>query len=518
MSNPIYALWGKENEKAVEESHVVKLISSMMGVNISDDIWSGYVEPSTTSESGELREILEKYIAKERISFEPAIRMKHSVGMGGADYARILDGGDLKIVDAVIFPNESETAGLLRAREKKIQIIVHGGGTSVTGSTLLKKNREYLVSLDTSNMNFINVDPVNMIIEVGAGVPGPKAEEEAEKFGLTLGNFPESFYYSTVGGWISTNAAGQESNRYGKTKDMVIGVRMETPIGTFEDRITPGESAFFKVSDIAVGSEGNFGVITRAWMRLNPKPKKLFFSSYIFPTFEDGIKSMMRRITDGHVPMILRLSDDVESSLYLAGANDNIGTKFFKRYIDWRMKGKIGSLLIVVSDNKEDIDFKGGIKLGSLPAKYWYKERYSRPYIYNKLLKMGIIAETVETSAKWSLVNEIYESTREVFRETSSKMKIRSILMCHASHEYATGSALYFTFLFHTPENKEETVYSLRDAIVKNIILKGGSISHHHGIGTIQSKFLPDYKGNTIELIRAVKRFLDPDGILGPGL
>ncbi|MEM0312128.1 MAG: FAD-linked oxidase C-terminal domain-containing protein, partial [Thermoplasmatales archaeon] len=91
-------------------------------------------------------------------------------------------------------------------------------------------------------------------------------------------------------------------------------------------------------------------------------------------------------------------------------------------------------------------------------------------------------------------------------------------LMCHASHEYATGSALYFTFLFHTPENKEETVYSLRDAIVKNIILKGGSISHHHGIGTIQSKFLPDYKGNTIELIRAVKRFLDPDGILGPGL
>ncbi|MGC8618647.1 MAG: FAD-binding oxidoreductase [Thermoplasmata archaeon] len=518
MSNSAYILWGREGETEDGDYALVALISRKMGLSSTEEIWSGFADHEGLSASSELDEILGRYVAKERVSFDPEIRIKHSIGMGGVDYARILDGGKIRIVDAVIFPNEEETAKILRSREKDIEILVYGGGTTVTGGVSPPGRRKYSVSLDTSNLNFLRVDLENLVMEVGGGVTGPRAEEEASKFGLTLGNFPESFYYSTVGGWISTNAAGQESNRYGKTRDMVIAVRMETPIGRFEDRVTPGESAFFKVSDLAVGSEGNFGVVTRAWMRLNPKPSKLYFRAYIFPSFHEGLLSLRKRFSSGVSPIISRLSDDVETSLYLAAAGDSMAVRLFRKYVSGRMHGKEGSLLVVVSDKKEHLHFEGGVSIGSLPAKYWYRERYSRPFMYNRMLKTGIVAETIETSAKWSQLGEIYDSTKKVFDETISSMGIKALLMCHSSHQYLTGSVLYFTFLFYAEDNREEKLYAIRDALLRNIITRGGSISHHHGIGTIHSKFLAEYKGNALSIIREIKRYLDPDRILGVGL
>jgi len=517
MGNAAYLLWGNEGEGLREKSDFVKIITGKMGTGTLNEIWSGYVDPGDLPRSEELAQILEKYVAEDRISFDPAIRVKHSIGMGGADYARILDGGLGRIVDAVIFPNEEEVSNILRSGERSIEIVIYGGGTSVTGGVTPQGKKKYSVSLDTSNLNFLKVDPSNLIIEVGAGVAGPKAEEEATRFGLTLGNFPESFYFSTIGGWISTNAAGQESNRYGRTRDMVIGVKMETPVGGFEDKVTPGESAFFKVADIAVGSEGNFGVVTRAWLRLSPRPGRLYYRTYMFPSFRDGLLSLRRSFSSGIKPMISRLSDDVETSLYLDSAGDSLLVRVFRRYVSARMHGRDGSMLVVVSEKRDDLNFQGGINIGAIPAKYWYRERYLRPLVYNSLLKMGIVAETIETSAKWDLLGEIYDSSRKIFEEIVNDMRINAILMCHASHQYLTGSVLYFTFLFHTEKNREEKLREIRDALLKNIISKGGALSHHHGIGTLQNKFLADYKGSTLSLIRELKNYFDPNGMLGVG-
>jgi len=215
--------------------------------------------------------------------------------------------------------------------------------------------------------------------------------------------------------------------------------------------------------------------------------------------------------------MISRLSDDVETSLYLDSAGDSLLVRVFRRYVSARMHGRDGSMLVVVSEKRDDLNFQGGINIGAIPAKYWYRERYLRPLVYNSLLKMGIVAETIETSAKWDLLGEIYDSSRKIFEEIVNDMRINAILMCHASHQYLTGSVLYFTFLFHTEKNREEKLREIRDALLKNIISKGGALSHHHGIGTLQNKFLADYKGSTLSLIRELKNYFDPNGMLGVG-
>ncbi len=518
MDSGLYSLWGDEKQEYHMNQKLLKYIRDKVGLKEDRVIWNGYYKTDGISSSSELNQILTSCISAGNISFDPKDRLRHSIGRSGADYIRLMEGNVNAVVDAVVYPTEDEIRCLLQSRRKDLEIIPFGGGTSVTGGVSPSGTRKFSVCMDLERLDAIEVDRNNNILEAGAGVKGPRLEEELSKHGLTLGNFPESFHYSTLGGWIATNAAGQESNRYGKLREMVLGLRMESPLGTFQDRIVPGESAFFRLADIAVGSEGSFGIVTKAWLKVHRKPERLYYSSYIFKSFEDGIEALRVKFTDDEVPMISRLSDEDETDLSIMGIEDTFLTNIFKRYIGFRTHNVPGSILIAVSDRKDEITFDGGIGLSSIPAKFWERERYSRPLMYNELLKRGIVAETIETSAEWSKLNEIHGSTRKRFQETVEELNISGMILCHSSHQYVTGSALYFTFLFYSDKNREQVLKKIRDAIMDNIISSGGSISHHHGIGTIQSRHIRDYKGNLYDLTRKVKSEFDPESTLVPGI
>ncbi|MCL6003414.1 MAG: FAD-binding oxidoreductase [Thermoplasmatales archaeon] len=518
MGNQMYALWGDENIEYEMNRTLLDFIRNRVGISEDRIIWSGYCNPPDLVVSQELKGILLKCVSEGNISFNPGDRMKHSVGKGGMDYIRLMENHSIRIADAVIYPTEEEIICLLRKNDDSIELIPFGGGTTVTGGVCSTGSRKYSISIDLSKLDFLRVDSANNILETGPGVRGGQLDEELKKYGLTLGNFPESFYYSTVGGWIATNAAGQESNRYGKIKDMVVALRMEAPTGTYQDRIVPGESAFFKLTDIATGSEGTFGVITRAWLRVQKRPERLYYGTYMFESFADGIEALKRKFSTGELPIISRLSDEDETELSLMGTDDSFLNNLFKKYVNFRMANKRGAILISISDRKEEVGFSGKVNLGSLPAKFWERERYSRPFMYNELLKRGIVAETIETSASWDKLKDIHSSTRKIFDEITGEIGIGGMILCHSSHQYVTGSALYFTFLFHANDNRGPVLEKIRDGIMENILSKGGSISHHHGVGTIQSKYLKEYKGNLLDLTREIKSHFDPKGSLTPGV
>ncbi len=518
MGDRMYALWGSDKEEFHMKSALLDYIRNKVGLKEDKILWSGYAEFDNFKKSDELEGILASCVSPENTSFDSSERVKHSIGRSGKDYIPLIEKKDFRVVDAVVYPNEDEIRRLLQSRNKLLEIVPFGGGTTVTGGVSPSGNKKYSVSVDLEKLKALSVDMTNHILEAGTGLKGPEIEAELSKHGLTLGNFPESFFYSTLGGWIATNAAGQESNRYGKIKDMIISLRMESPTGSYQDHVVPGESAFFRLSDIAVGSEGAYGIVTKAWLKVHNKPERLFYNSYIFKSFGDGLAALRERLSNDKIPMISRLSDEEETELSFMGIEDNFITNLFKRYVSFRTHGIPGALLIAVSEKKEEIKFEGGASLGSVPPKFWYRERYSRPYMYNELLKRGIIAETIETSAKWDGLDRIHKTTKKRFDEILEELKLNGLIMCHSSHQYVTGSALYFTFLFYSRDNREKALERIRDGIMENILSEGGSISHHHGIGTAQSKYVKSYKGKMYEVAQGIKSQFDPDDTLVPGI
>jgi len=518
MSNRWFALWGEEKYSEEVSPSLLSLVKDKVGFKREGSIWDGYYNVDDLPISSELSAVLSELISPEHISFDSVDRAKHSFGKGGIDYIRLMENKKARIVDAVVYPDEEEVGKIVRNAGKKFIIIPYGGGTSVTGGLTPEETEKFVVSVDLERLNTLVVDEKNYILEAGAGAKGPEIESMLRKFGLTLGNFPESFDYSTVGGWIGTNATGQESNRYGRARDFVLGLKIETPIGTFSDNIVPGESAFFKLSDIAIGNEGTFGIVTKAWLRLHKIPEKLYFKAYMFKSFSEGLESLMDKFKGGSVPIVSRLSDESETELSMATIEDSAANNIFKKYISFRGYGGQSAILIAMSDKKEDVTFNHGLNLGSIPARYWYRDRFSRPYIYNELLKKGIVADTIETSATWDKLENIHKTTRQKFEETIQSLGIKGTVMCHASHQYVNGSALYFTFIFYSEKEMESNLFTIRDEMIRNIIKNGGSITHHHGIGKFYSQFLKDYKGRTYDLINAVKDFFDPDNSINPGI
>jgi len=453
MAIEIYSLWGDERKIFKANEVLYNYIFKKLNAKKENIEWNGYYSMENLNKNEELEKLLIQCLPKERISFDTKVRYYHSIGKGSVEYARLIEKKILKIVDAVIYPREEEIICLLKKIKNDAEIIIFGGGTSVTGGVLPSGLKKYSISLDTKNLDYFKIDTESMILEAGAGLRGPDLENRLKKMNMTLGNFPESFEYSTLGGWIATNAAGQESNKYGKIKDMVLGLELVSSSGSYADHKVPAESAFFRVSDIAVGSEGTYGIITRAWLKIHKIPERLFFKSYMFRNFEDGLLAIRNEIANGNAPIVSRLSDDEETKLSMLAIEDNALTKIFKLYLKERHVLDKGSILIVMDDKK--INMGKGINLGSVPAKLWYKTRYDRPYMYNELLKHGIIAETIETSVPWSNASKLYKNVISSFYSEIKNLNIDGIIMCHASHEYISGTALYFTFLFYSKTEKE---------------------------------------------------------------
>ena len=482
-------------------------------------------------------------LGADRVRDDAYERAFHARGRSYHDLIQLRSGLVSTAPDAVLYPRTSEEvqAILASAGERGIAVVPYGGGTSVVGGVTANAGRlKSAITLDLSKMDrVVDIDPQAMTATLEAGISGPALEKALAAKGLTLGHYPQSFEFSTLGGWIAHRGAGQGSNRYGRAEDWLVGAKLVTPRGILQTGGYPASSTGPRLNDLVVGSEGIFGVITEATVRVHAQPTASAYHGYLFKDFAGGIAAIRTAARDGIAATMLRLSDPAETKFYRAfgtlGKERTYRNRLEQFYLDSRGFDEKACAMIAgfegdsaaVNDAHRQFEVvakkSGAIVLGEAQGKRWKDGRFHGPYLRDPMMDRGVGVDTVETAASWSRLDALYVAVRDAaaaaIRETVPRSGARGIVSCHISHSYLDGASLYFTFVF--PRLLDDELNQWRaikkaasDAIVKN----GGTISHHHGIGEDHLPWMAAEKGPLgIDILRAVKMALDPKGILNPG-
>ena len=460
-------------------------------------------------------------------------RAIHSLGKGYCDIVRIRRGEIPHATDAVIFPEtEEQVAALLNAAaERGIAVIPFGGGTSVVGG-VEPLGAKPTVTLDLRRMNrMLRLDPLAATATLEAGVLGPSLEEQLNAKGFTLGHFPQSFEYSSLGGWIATRSAGQNSTLYGKIEHRVESLRMAFPGGTIATPTVPAAAAGPDLNQMIAGSEGVLGVITQATVRLAPLPKRRDYRGYVFPAFQAGVEASRELMQSGLTPAVLRLSDETETEVSLAmrAPPPRLMAAAEGLYLALRRINLEGAALLIVGFDGEDDQVRSdwhraqrilrrhqGSSLGHRPGQAWQRSRFELPYLRDLLLDHAIMIDTVETAVTWDRYLPLYHSVRDALAKA---MDGRGLVMAHLSHAYSDGASIYYTLLARQAEGRElEQWQQVKLAVTDAIIAAGGALSHHHGIGSDHRPWMSRYLGAAgVRTLAALKQTFDPQGIMNPG-
>ena len=466
--------------------NTVKFIEKLFGINWNNKVWDGNVNIPYAGIDDELQKILLSCIDNKNISFDPLDRLKHSIGKSSVEILNSRLSILPEIVDAVVYPDYNELQDLLKTlKNENIHITVYGGGTSVTGGLISKySGTGKTIAIDT--YGFKKVGLKDGIAICGSGLTGKELEEMLNTKGKTMGNFPESFNYSTVGGWIATKESGQESNQYGDIENMVSYVELARSDGLFSDPHAPRFSSGISVKDVALGSEGKCGIIMNAGIKIYNLPERRYHYSYFFKSFKGGIKSLMEM---EKFPTVLRLSDETETEFLFLSQNNSMLKNVFDKYLSLR-NVKRGSLLILINNDEKFKKPVNGIYSGRTIARIWENTRYERPYFGNVLWKHGLVPDTLETGVSWENIIKLYDETISTFNNSIRTMNIQGVIMSHISHFYIDGCAIYFTFIIKT--DKTDDLIKIRENMINTFIRSGGSVTHHHGLG----KYFEGFAGN----------------------
>ncbi|MFZ2009437.1 MAG: FAD-binding oxidoreductase, partial [Candidatus Sulfotelmatobacter sp.] len=441
--------------------------------------------------------------------------------------------------DLVLYPeNEHDVLLTLRAAARHdVVVIPFGGGSNIAGCLERSDNRRVVVSLDMRRMRrVLEVDTESFTARIEAGAFGPDLEEQLNGYGLTLGHFPDSFLHSTLGGWIATRSAGMQSDKYGKIEDMVIALRMVTPVGVLATRTVPKSSNGIDVNHLCIGSEGTLGVITEATMRVHPRPELRRTHGYLFPEFEAGIEAMHECVRKECVPSMLRLSDLDKTALSLAFKPPSSGlsqaaTKIMKSYLKAKGFDSRACLMLTTFEGSKNGAVRqhsqvnsiyrrfGAVDLGSGSGKSFESTKYDFPHIRDFLLDRGITSDVSETSTVWSNIVPLYQATTAGLRAAIQESGVRPWVGCHISHTYQSGASLYLTFACRQQDGHEMQQYlHAKRTVQQSFIDQGATLSHHHAVGTEHLPWLTDDISPVgVMAVAAIKGGLDPDNIMNPG-
>ncbi len=473
-------------------------------------------------------------VGEESVFRDDEDRLRHAVGRGYVDLARLRNGALEAAPDAVLMPR-SATA-LSRVLEicasEGVAVVPFGGGTSVVGGVEpLRGSHGRLVSLDLGALRDVVVDERSLTARLGAGLRGPEAETALGRFGLTLGHFPQSFEYATIGGFAATRSAGQASSGYGRFDSLVSSVRMLTPSGEISTLETPHTAAGPALREMVIGSEGVLGVIPEVTVRVRPVPSLRRYEAWMAESFEAG-SEIVRGLAQGPgLPEVIRVSDEeeTEGTLALSGPRGLSG-RLFKGYLGVR-KRRGGALMIVGFEGDEESVARrraltvrtlrdgGAVPLGQAAGRAWEHGRYQGPYLRDTLMEKGAMVETLETSHTWSRFGELHEAVGAAIRESLAGQGTPGLVFCHLSHAYADGASLYFTFISRARRGAElEQWAAVKRAASEAIVAHGGTITHHHAVGRDHTPYMEAEVGETgLDVLHAVKEQLDPGGIMNPG-
>ena len=461
-------------------------------------------------------------------------RLRHASGRGYADLVRMRLGRLEVAPDAVLVPPDAEA--LRRVLDicagEGVAVVPFGGGTSVVGGVEpLRGAHGRLISLDLTALRQVAVDRRSLTARLGAGLRGPEAEAALGAEGVTLGHFPQSFEYATIGGFAATRSAGQASSGYGRFDSLVSSVRLLAPAGDLQTLETPHTAAGPALRELVIGSEGVLGVIPDVTVRVRPSPPVRRYEAWIAESFEAGAEIVRSMAQGAGLPDIVRVSDEEEtqSSLALSGPRGAAG-RLFDGYLGLRRR-RGGALMIVGHEGEEEsvarrralavraLRHGGAAYLGQAAGRSWEHGRYQGPYLRDTLMGMGALVETLETSHTWTRLGELRQAVGAAIRGSLGGQGTPPLVWCHLSHAYPDGASLYFTFICCRRTGAElEQWREVKRAASEAIVACGATITHHHAVGADHAPYMEAEVGRTgLEVLRAVKEQLDPAGVMNPG-
>ncbi|TDC56113.1 FAD-binding oxidoreductase [Actinomadura sp. KC345] len=563
----LWSGWGEPERAAPLPEPVVGLLRDMLGVRPAERPPAALAEvevPECRLAAGDLT-ALSKIVGDANVRADTETRVRHTRGKSTPDLLRIRGGEASDAPDAVVLPGgHDEVLAVLRfCAGRRIAVVPFGGGTSVVGGLAPEPGGgaaapRTFVALDLRRMDaLVSVDEVARTAVLQPGLRAPDAEALLAERGYTLGHFPQSYEWASIGGFAAARSSGQASAGYGRFDDMVVGLTVATPEGPLDLGRAPKSAAGPDLRQLVLGSEGAFGVITSVTVRIHPVPEAREYEGWRFASFDEGAAALRRLVQDGPLPAVLRLSDETETMIGLAdpsaiGSPDEAqpesgtpsgarplegggrgledGTSSGARPLEGGSSGA-GCLAVLgfegaaerVADRRaraaDVMRAAGGEPLGAGPGENWEHGRFNAPYLRDALLDVGAFVETLETAAFWTDVPKLYEAVRCALIGALSGGGTPPLVMCHISHVYPSGASLYFTVV--SAQGKDPVAHwdVAKRAANDAIIDAGGTISHHHGVGTDHRDWYAREIGPLgAAVIRAVKDRVDPAGILNPGV
>ncbi|MBX3191131.1 MAG: FAD-binding oxidoreductase [Labilithrix sp.] len=477
-------------------------------------------------------------------------RALHTYGRGYRDLVRGFAGDFAAAPDWVFHPTEEQhlTALFRFCEAESIALVPYGGGTSVVSGTELVARGRFrgTACVDLSRMDkVLEVDALSRAARIQAGATGPLIADQLNAHGLSLRHYPQSFEHSTLGGWIATRAGGHYATLYTHIDDFVESVRMVTPAGVFETRRLPASGAGPSPERFVLGSEGAFGIVTEAWIRVQPRPRWRASGSVHFARFEDGVTAARLLAQSGLHPSNCRLLDPGEAMLHQVARDGTTVLLLAFESADHPVEPWMERALSIANDlggdgeepkYTTDVVYSAPPRASTIPqpppstgrpppihdsddASAWKSAFLEAPYLQSALVSLGVVCDTFETACTWDRFPALHDAVTKAVTAAMKEACGGGMITCRFTHVYPDGPAPYYTFVAPGKAGAEiEQWTKIKTAATDALIANGGTVTHHHAVGRLHRAWWEKERSPLFEeALSAAKSRLDPSGILNPG-
>ncbi|HEX3509627.1 MAG TPA: FAD-binding oxidoreductase [Solirubrobacteraceae bacterium] len=541
MSEPVPEMrwwgWGDAAREPALPPHALGFLRSTVGIaeHPRPPVALENVELPGSALDGVALERLASLLADDALRTDHLARVQHAAGKSYPDLVRIREGRPDGAPDAIAYPQDSrQLAAVLEACEHdSIAVVPFGGGTSVVGGLApLRGEHRAVVALDTSRIAGVRaLDRESATVTVGGGMRAPALERELAAQGLTLGHYPQSYEYVSLGGCAATRSAGQASTGYGAIEKMVLGFSLTAPGGRIALPAVPATAAGPGVRQLVVGSEGTLGVIDELHLRVRPAAQERVYVGVFFENFAAGVEALRTCSREHVLPDVARLSDEHETSMSMALAGSGgLKGRIGRTYLGLRGYREGCLAILGFEGSAEDVNYRrgralalahgcAGISVGRSAGEAWRHGRFAAPYLRDDLLTQGVMVETLETATQWSNLHALHAAVGDAIGAALAQWQTPAYVMCHVSHVYETGASLYFTFLARQSVADPIGQWrAVKTAASDAIVTGGGTITHHHAVGLDHAPWMEREVGESaLAMLSAAKAELDPRGIMNPG-
>ncbi|MHA6507687.1 FAD-binding oxidoreductase [Tessaracoccus sp. Y1736] len=539
--------WGEEGKayRYEDKPKFPPFVMKMVGVDITAPVepippFSSLEVPASRL-SDTLRAELAGIIGEGFVQTDDETRVVHAFGKGVRDLLRVRSGLLGRIPDAVLYPGTQREVELLvdAAVAADAVLIPFGGGSNIVAALEAQPGEtRQVLSVNLGRMSrVLEIDEVSGLAHIEAGVFGPDMEDQLKARGWTMGHHPDSFVWSTLGGWIATRSSGMQSDKYGDIADICRGLTMVMPGQVLTLRPLPSSSSGPSVREMVLGSEGRLGIITSAWVNVHRIPEVRELQAYFFATYEDGLRACQEIVESDASVMMARVSDAVETQYIMANGKKSsrlgsLSSKAIQRFMlqkGWDLE-KIAMSFVGYEGSPTHVRYEkglvakivrnhGGIGVGKGPGSLYDQKKYDTPYIRDFMLDRGLVADVSETTTPWAYVEQIHTNTVAAFHKAMAEIGVRGVVFCHLSHSYHSGACQYFTFAIADKSDNAMVTYDVAKRVLQQSFMDNhGTVSHHHGVGEEHSPWMDqDISPAGVSIQRALFDGVDPGHNLNPG-